>query len=123
MFKKSPRENTSFSQKNDQLTEKEMSYKSEERGVQPSQALTQEIAAVEQLFKSQLDALPEIVHIWGEKFLEVMKIFVFVLKVSKEKWLLDYLSKEEMKRILQKFKQHQGNQVTGLNLLIPYKGL
>jgi len=91
MFKKSPRENTSFSQKNDQLTEKEMSYKSEERGVQPSQALTQEIAAVEQLFKSQLDALPEIVHIWGEKFLEVMKIFVFVLKAFERKngfWII-----------------------------------
>jgi len=56
------------------MSEKEMSHKSEERSVAPHQALTHELAYVENMLKTLLDASPEIAHLWSERFLEVKRM-------------------------------------------------
>jgi len=64
-----------------------------QQGQAQAQGFSDEINKVEQLFKNILNASQEVLHVFKERFIE-------------EKWLLDYLTKEDIKRVLIKYAKH-----------------
>lgn len=82
---------------------KEGSVRSEEEGSKSAytqQSLNDEINKVEQLFKTTLHVTPEVLHVFREKFIE-------------EKWLLDYLTREDIKGVLSKYARHYTDNISG----------
>lgn len=64
----------------------------------------EEFNKVEQLFRSCMpNASAELVYKWNEKVFEA-------------KWMLDYLTKEDIKRVLNKYSYYYGSDISGIGL-------